>query len=223
MAATAKGLPYPVSGDGRPHMDQALGALAARIEEILAVLTDAQLALLAGADLWDGRLAIQSNTGTIRKWRGLYEYRTALAAWQPLVPLGALAPFTPTITAGGSPTLGTGPTQTGWYAQFGGLIIGRAMIKFGTGATFGTAPWSMSIPVAAATTQLPVIGHAWVLAGIIGTPNTHVGEVELVGSTTVKFVSGSTPGGTVSDYPTVASLNAAVPPQLGYSFRYKAA
>jgi hypothetical protein len=30
MAITAKGFPYPVSADGRPHIDQALAALADR-------------------------------------------------------------------------------------------------------------------------------------------------------------------------------------------------
>lgn len=223
MAATAKGFPYPVTNDGRPHIDQALAALAARVEAVLAIATDAELALLAGADLWDGRLMMQSNAGAVRKWRGLYEYRTSLSAWQPLVPVGALASFTPTVTAaGGNPNLGTGPTQLGWYAQLGGLIIGRAFIQYGTSSTSGTGVKSVNLPVAAATSQLPAIGGFFYFGGIVGTPNTTVGELELATSTTAKLVGGSSPGSAGGDADGL-SYNAAVPPIFTYNFRYKAA
>src|SRR5262249_27668417 len=70
---TTKNLPYPTSGDGRPHIDQALANLAAKIDLILPTLTDAQIGLLAGADLYDGEFEFQSNAGAgARKWRGLY-------------------------------------------------------------------------------------------------------------------------------------------------------
>jgi hypothetical protein len=223
MAATAKGFPYPVSGDGRPHIDQAIEALAARVEAVLSILSDAELALLAGVDLWDGRLAMQSNAGSVRKWRGLYEYRTSPAGWKPLVPVGALATFTPAITrATTNPTLGTGPTQAGRYSQLGGLIIGRGSIQYGSGSTAGTGTVFLSLPVAAATAQLPVIGRATYFGGIVGTPNTTVAALELVTSTTAKMPGGSSPGSAGGDADAL-SYNAAVPPLFTYTFRYKAA
>lgn len=80
--------------------------------------------------------------------------------------------YTPELTASSSnPTLGTGSTQSGSYAQIGDLVFGRAVIVFGTsGENPGSGFYSVSLPVASAA-QVPV-GGGYVRDSSVGTHAT---------------------------------------------------
>jgi hypothetical protein len=97
---------------------------------------------------------------TLTPWEGLEVYRLDLHAvdtysngswgWQT---------YTPTITgATTNPTLGTGGSATGRFQIDDKTVTVAGTIHFGTGATFGSGTYSISLP-------LPVSGSA---AGIMG-------------------------------------------------------
>lgn len=75
--------------------------------------------------------------------------------------------YTPTHTSDtGSPTLGTGGVVGGRYKQIGKTVHYRGRLKFGTGASFGTGGWYVSLPVASinsviGSTSIPHLGAAY--------------------------------------------------------------
>lgn len=222
MAATAKDLPYPVASDGRPHIDQAIAALAAAIDAVYDSLTDAQMALLAGADLWDGELRVQSDAGASRLWKGLYEYRTSGALWTPLVGLGAHASYVPTLTAVSvNPNVGTTPDSFGWYVQMGKRIFGRAHIQMGgTGIAGGTGSYRILLPVSCGLTGAPTIGRwYWSRPGSPG--STQMGVLQLVDATHAKmmFTDATTAGEMRSD--TAAGVYVQASAYLSVQFLYR--
>lgn len=231
MATTAKGFPYPVTGDGRPHIDQAMALLAARVEAVLAALTDAEITALAGVDLWDGRLAYQTNTGAARLWKGLYEYQSGLPGWEPIAPSALSTPYTPvmTVPGGTAPNVGTDGNIAGFYWQFGDLIFGRLRFLWGTaanGATVGSgASWNVTLPIAAGASAVAgtVLGmwRSFRSAVEVGSPDARWGAIRIVDSTHVKFTS---------DIRALASADAEGPNShavgqsnsiLGGNFRYR--
>lgn len=225
MGATTKNLPYPTD-PLRPHIDLALHDLADKIDAILGSLSDVEIAALAGADLWDGKLVVQTDVGSTRKWRGLYEYLAGAAAWRSLVPIGAFATFTPVLTAsGGGLALGTSPTQAGWYAQFGSLVFGRGYVLFGTAGSpaIGTGTLLASLPVAHAYSQNYTIGRGRWRNTTAGVPTWYIGEMELTSTTTAKLVGGTNPASTVADATnaTLGFTPANGVTSLSYSFRYR--
>lgn len=222
MGTTTKGFVVPTD-PVRPHIDIALKDLAESIDAIFASMSDAELTAVAGAGLWDGRFAFQTDVGAVRKWRGLYEYVAAAAAWKSLVPVGAFSTFTPALTATSvNPTLGT-PAQGpfGWYAQFGAQIIGRGYIEFGATGTAGTGTWLVSLPVAHAYTPLHTIGKGgWNRR--TATISYYTGELELVDSTHAKIVGNASAGSAGADLAsTTISFSATNAPYLYYTFRYR--
>jgi hypothetical protein len=65
---------------------------------------------------------------------------------------GGWTAFTPTLSASVTPpTLGTGPTQTGRYTQSGRIVVGQAIITWGTGPTVGSGTYRFVLPVTAST------------------------------------------------------------------------
>jgi hypothetical protein len=183
MATTTKGFPYPVAGDGRPHIDQDIAALASTIDEFLMGLTDAEIALLAGAGLFAGRNVLQTSTGTTRKQRGLYAYDGA--AYQPAAPFGSPIGYTPTLTviSGTDPVLGSTGTVLGEYLRWGRLVIGRAeIVQNGTGVTNGSGTFQILLPLAAATQPNRIIGR-WVFSRGGSPPKTWGGALRLVDAT----------------------------------------
>jgi hypothetical protein len=224
MAVTAKGFPYPVAADGRPHIDQAIAALAARVEAVLAILSDAEIAALAGVDLWNGRLAIQSNTGSTRLWRGLYEYDGS--AWRSLVSLGPMAAFTPAVTAvTTAPSLGTSTPKRGAYVTMGGLCIGNATVQQGLSGPWsaGSGTWLVSLPIAAAyATNNKAIGSGQWNRGTAPYSSAIAScELVLVDSTHAKLVwtNGTGDLGSAS----VPFNTASATGLLSYSFAYRVA
>lgn len=190
MAVTAKNLPYPVAADGRPHIDQAIAALGVKIDDILLSLTETERLALAGADLWDGKLVIQSTTGAGPK--GLYEQKTS--TWRSMIPIGPRIAYTPALTATTTnPTLGSTGSTDGWYMEMGELCIGRATATFaGTGAAIGTGQYRFSLPLAYSGAGTPVIG-TWMASHNGSPPINYTADggaagLQIVTSTTVKML-----------------------------------
>lgn len=193
MATTTRGLPYPVTGDGRPHIDLAIKALADAVKVWEAPMTDAQIGALAGADLWDGRLVFQTDVGTVRKWRGLYMYLSGAAAWRCVCPISGGATWTPSVSAAsGGLNLGSTGSVEGYYFEVGDIITARATFKWaGTGISAGTGLWTFTLPANAALTDRP-IGRGLHKRNV--TPiNTSkfVGSVELTSATGAKVTGDS--------------------------------
>ena len=68
---------------------------------------------------------------------------------------GAWATYTPTLTgAVTNPTLGTGGSIAGQYLQAGKFLEVHIQIGFGNTPSAGSGPFSVSLPVAAAITQV---------------------------------------------------------------------
>jgi len=67
---------------------------------------------------------------------------------------GAFAPYTPTLTAATTnPTLGTGSTRWGNYAQIGKVVVAHFGIVFGSGGSAGTGNYAISAPVKASNSM----------------------------------------------------------------------
>jgi hypothetical protein len=81
------------------------------------------------------------------------------SAWQQLgIAPAAWTSFTPTLTAATTnPTLGTGSSATGAYAQIGKIVFYRFRIIFGSsGVNAGSGEYRVSVPVAANSVA---VGH----------------------------------------------------------------
>ena len=121
----------------------------------------------------------------------------------------AYTSFTPTLTAVTTdPTLGTGPTQTGGYVQFGTLVTGQAQIRFGSsGAAAGSGAYRVNLPVSADTTlqrtasvggRASVVGEVMVRDESGGT--VRLGYLQLVSATTALIMcDAGTSVGAVTD------------------------
>lgn len=72
--------------------------------------------------------------------------------------------YTPVLTAvTTNPTLGTSPTQEGYWCRLGNVIFGTARITFGTGSpTAGSGVYQISMPPAAPVQRSQVIGHGYI-------------------------------------------------------------
>ena len=72
--------------------------------------------------------------------------------------LGAWTAYTATVTAATTnPTLGTGSTNAGYYAQIGKVVTARFKIQFGSsGVAAGSGAYFVALPVAAATAQVGI-------------------------------------------------------------------
>lgn len=214
MATTTKGFPYPVAGDGRPHIDQDIAALATTIDEFLMGLSDAEIALLAGAGLFAGRNVLQTSTGSTRKQRGLYAYDGA--AYQPAAPFGSPIGYTPTLTviSGTDPVLGATGSVLGEYLRWGRLVIGRAEItQDGAGATIGSGTYQVLLPLAAATQPNRVIGR-WTYGRAGSPPKTWGGPARLVDATHVELSMTGTGGGAAINLASTTSGMGATTPMI---------
>lgn len=77
---------------------------------------------------------------------------------------GAWTAYTATVTAETTnPTLGTGSTNAGYYAQVGKVVTARFKIQFGTsGVAAGLGAYFVALPVAAATAQASItVGNGY--------------------------------------------------------------
>lgn len=81
--------------------------------------------------------------------------------------------YTPTLTATvTNPTLGSGATSSGRYAQSGKLVFVTVLILFGSGMTAGSGTYQIALPVTAATAavnQGVPLGFGW----LVGTSRIH--------------------------------------------------
>lgn len=67
--------------------------------------------------------------------------------WRAIPSAGAWRTYTPALTGTGSnPALGSGAVAIGGYMDTGSLVHLKALIKFGTGASFGTGNYQISLP-----------------------------------------------------------------------------
>jgi hypothetical protein len=141
---TPKGFPYPFGIDGN-NVPADLLALAARIDAVLSARTYTEIAALSGADLWDGRVVFQSDTGVLRPFTGLYAYKAAAGIWQALLPTSA-ATYTPLdLTVASPPTLGTASVNTGKWSRFGPHVLAQFVITCGSSG-YVNGNWSMVVP-----------------------------------------------------------------------------
>ena len=76
--------------------------------------------------------------------------------------LGVWTSYVPTLTGSVSdPTLGTGAVQDGRYTRIGNLVIGWAIVQFGTsGTAAGSGNYRVSVPVLPRVVIEHVIGSA---------------------------------------------------------------
>jgi hypothetical protein len=132
--------------------------------------------------------------GTLTPWDGLEVYRLdqhALDAytngswgWQS---------YTPTLTASvTNPGLGTGGSATGRWAQDAKTVTASGVIHFGTGATFGSGTYSISLPVPSHDMNTGISGTVVVLPATGGFWG--VGWATSSGSAFLIFLSGSATG-----------------------------
>jgi len=111
--------------------------------------------------------------------------------------------YTPTLTGSGSnPVIGATGNQLGKYIQAGKLIKVRVKIAFGSGSTYGSGSWSISLPVA-------------MLDG-----NGVIGNASYLDSSASSTYKGSTynPSGTSVSLGTNASPIAAVTPTAPFTW-----
>lgn len=94
--------------------------------------------------------------------------------------------YTPALTAGTNPTLGTGSSQTGAYVRLGDWVTGWATIIFGTsGTNAGNGNYRVSLPTSLAATHA-----ANAPIGIV--TSTSAGTTRALAVLRVQTVSGST-------------------------------
>jgi hypothetical protein len=219
MATTAKGFPYPVAADGRPHIDQDIAALATVIDQLFGGFSDAEIGLLAGAGLFTGRTVFQTNAGSVRKQRGLYRYDTSFG---PIAAFGTPTGYTPTLTviSGTDPTL-NGGAVIGSYLQWGSLIIGRGSITIANGGTLGTGTYQVLLPVAVANQPNRVIGR-WDLGTGTSPPHSWFGDLRVIDATHAELTMAGTGGGAAINLASTTTNMAigTLGTTLLYAFRY---
>ena len=100
---------------------------------------------------------------------------------------GAWSAYTPTLTASTTnPTLGTGSTTSGFYAQIGKIVIGYFIVQFGTsGVNAGSGTYYVSLPVTAASSSSPVVGSVDLADASTGARAT--GVATQVTASTIQF------------------------------------
>ncbi|NML55409.1 hypothetical protein HHL19_16700 [Streptomyces sp. R302] len=83
------------------------------------------------------------------------------SAWSPVLAGGAWQSYNPAWTASvANPTLGNG-SIAGEYSRVGDQVTFSAKITTGSSTTYGSGPWSISLPVQAAVT-VDMIGNVMV-------------------------------------------------------------
>lgn len=132
----------------------------------------------------------------------------------------AYSSYTPALTAATTnPTLGTGSTVLGQYAQDNKTVTGQFTITFGTsGVAAGTGQYAISLPVTADTSITSrILGAAMIYHSSTG--DLRIGAVALDTSGTVKVYYPATNGliGAVNPWTWAAS------DQIFGSFTYRAA
>jgi hypothetical protein len=94
------------------------------------------------------------------------------ANWNNLVAWlgGSWSSYTPQLQAGTNPTLGSGSTVFGQYAQIGKLVVASVTINFGSsGTAAGSGNYFITVPVAAATpTTTITVGHGRIICAGTG-------------------------------------------------------
>lgn len=173
------GHPIPFGFDGNNVPADYLAA-AQRLDDIKSARTYAQIAALAGSDLWDRRILYQSDTGPLRPWKGLYEYKASTRVWQPLVPRGS-AFYTPTFGFDtGQPTMGSGASQQGYYSRFGAWCLAQFFVFNGSsGYSNGSGFARWALPPGCTPAANPLDGQAMIgsIELFDGTPTWHVGSL----------------------------------------------
>jgi len=67
----------------------------------------------------------------------------------PLLAIGGpWTAWTPALTGTTNPVIGGTGSANGKYIKMGHFIVARAKITFGSGSTYGSGSWSISLPVA---------------------------------------------------------------------------
>lgn len=139
-----QGAAFPATGNFRILIDSEIIIVGARSGDTLSSLTRGQEGT-AGAAHNNGATVTHILT------KGALE----TLAQTP----GAWTAYTPTLTATTTnPTLGTGPTQSGRWSQFGKLVTGQASIIFGTSPTAGSGTYLVLLPAAVAS-SLVIVGN----------------------------------------------------------------
>lgn len=101
---------------------------------------------------------------------------------------GAWNSWTPVLTGSTTnPTLGTGGTITGKYAQIGKLVTVRFQIQFGSGMSAGSGRYYMTIPVNAATYAVQGVAIGSLVAVDVSAVALWTGVVSLETATGVGF------------------------------------
>jgi len=138
--------------------------------------------------------------------------------------------YVPVLTADTTnPTLGAGAVQTGWWKRLDEVIIGNAMIRFGTsGTAAGSGTYSVSLPFAANTTfetasggfgTGSIIGNGGVRdnsAVTAGSRGVHVGLATT--TTVILFIADGTNLAVTNAVPFVWTISDAIT----INFRYQA-
>jgi hypothetical protein len=91
--------------------------------------------------------------------------------------------YTPVLTADTTnPTLGAGSVQSGWWKRIDELIVGNAVIRFGTsGTAAGSGTYSVSLPFAANTTFETASG-GWGTGSVLGNGGVRDNSAVTLGS-----------------------------------------
>jgi hypothetical protein len=111
------------------------------------------------------------------------------AAWQTVLQGGTWTAYTPAWTASTTnPVLGNG-SLTGRYARSGAMVDYAIKITAGSTTTFGSGPWSLSLPFAAASV-IDMIGQV-MIGDASGTSLYSMGAAYIAdGASTVSMYAG---------------------------------
>ncbi|MEU7096049.1 hypothetical protein [Kitasatospora aureofaciens] len=178
-ANTAKaGLTYPSLADA-PNVPSNMQTLASQLDGmVIPKYASASALSTANPSPASGDLCYRTDLNAYLTYDG--------TAWQQIGPLGAWTTYVPTWTAATTnPSLGNGTITSRW-CRVGRLIHWMGQLQAGSTTTGGSGVWFISIPVAAASNGIQMIGTAdYVNSG----DNEYLGAVEIQsGLTTVAFI-----------------------------------
>lgn len=176
-------LPYTLTAGQPENVNQ----LVANLDALVAGVNTVNTAQIADANVTTAKIA----DGAVTSAKILDGTITTADLAASVGNFGAWATYTPALTASTTnPTLGTSPTQTGYYVQIGKFVQVAATIEFGTGGSVsaGSGTYYVSVPVARNTTS---IGTDLLLgqARLVDSSTSQVAYVSLraVTSTTVSL------------------------------------
>jgi hypothetical protein len=130
----------------------------------------------------EGMSAWLQDTNTLTRYDG--------STWQTVLQGGTWTSYTPSWTASTTnPVLGNG-TLTGRYSRVGNMVDFAIKMTAGSTTTFGSGPWSLSLPFTAASV-IDMIGNVMVGDLSVGTSGYSSGAAYIAdGGTTVSPYAG---------------------------------